>query len=273
MGTSAGTSRTTLHSEKGPALRRGDRGSFELPENGRPDAVLRWRIGAVSLGGPPVLRYQLEPLEIGRWPTNVEAFGDFPGLDADVKSAALAAFDELRRQGATIENVDAPTLDLAGATWVTFLSEVYGFHRETLRDRVQDYSDGPRTRVWMGAFVTAADFLRAQRLRARLRREVLALLDRVEALVFPGQSVPAQRFENLPTNRVIVPGSRYTNVWNLLGLPAVVVPCGFSREGLPVSIQIVGHPFNEATVLRIARAYERATDWHTRRPDPAKWTL
>jgi aspartyl-tRNA(Asn)/glutamyl-tRNA(Gln) amidotransferase subunit A len=102
----------------------------------------------------------------------------------------------------------------------------------------------------------------------------MTLLDRVDALVFPGQSVPAQRFENLLTNRVIiVPGSHYTNVWNLLGLPAVVVPGGFRREGLPVSIQIVGRPFDEATVLRIARAYEGATDWHTRRPDPAKWTL
>ena len=69
------------------------------------------------------------------------------------------------------------------------------------------------------------------------------------------------------------PAMRYTAPWNLLGLPAVVVPCGFSREGLPVSIQIVGRAFDDATVLRLARAYERVTDWHTRRPDPARWRL
>jgi aspartyl-tRNA(Asn)/glutamyl-tRNA(Gln) amidotransferase subunit A len=125
----------------------------------------------------------------------------------------------------------------------------------------------------MGALVTAADFVRGQRLRARLRREVLTLLEGVDALVFPGHSAPAQRFETVPTSQIIVPGSRYTNVWNLLGLPAVVVPCGRSRQGLPLAIQIVGRPFDEATVLRIARAYERATDWHTRRPDPATWRL
>jgi aspartyl-tRNA(Asn)/glutamyl-tRNA(Gln) amidotransferase subunit A len=101
----------------------------------------------------------------------------------------------------------------------------------------------------------------------------MALLDRVDALVQPGQAAPAQRFEDMPGTQIIVPGSRYTNIWNLLGLPAVVVPCGFSRDGLPLSIQIVGRPFDEATVLRIARAYERATDWHTRRPDPKNWTL
>jgi aspartyl-tRNA(Asn)/glutamyl-tRNA(Gln) amidotransferase subunit A len=198
---------------------------------------------------------------------------DAPGLHADVKTAALAAFDELGRQGATIEEVDAPTLDLAGAIWVTMLSEVYEFHRETLRDCPREYREGLRTRMYMGALVTASDFLRGQRLRARLRREVMALLDRVDALVFPGHSAPAQRFEDVAQTQIIVPGSRYTNLWNLLGLPALVVPCGFSRDGLPVAIQIVGRPFDEATVLRIARSYERATDWHTRRPDPATWKL
>jgi len=198
---------------------------------------------------------------------------DFPGLHADVKSAALAAFDELGRQGASIEDVDAPTLDLAGAIWVTMLSEVYEFHRETVRDQPQNFGEGIRTRIYMGALVTAADFQRGQRLRARLRREIMALFEDVDALVFPGHASPAQRFEDLPMSQIVVPGSRYTNVWNLLGLPAVVVPCGFSRDGLPVAIQIVGRPFDEATVFRIARAYERATDWHTKRPSPETWKL
>jgi aspartyl-tRNA(Asn)/glutamyl-tRNA(Gln) amidotransferase subunit A len=198
---------------------------------------------------------------------------DFPGLHADVKTASLAAFDELRRQGATIEEADAPTLDLAGAIWVTMLSEVYEVHRERVRERPGDYGEGLRTRIHMGALVNAADFQRGQRLRARLRGEILALFEDVDALIFPGHAAPAQRFEDVALDKIIVPGSRYTNVWNLLGLPAVVVPCGFSREGLPVAIQIVGRPFDEATVLRIARAYERATDWHTKRPDPARWRL
>jgi aspartyl-tRNA(Asn)/glutamyl-tRNA(Gln) amidotransferase subunit A len=196
---------------------------------------------------------------------------DSPGLNADVKSAAFTAFDALRGQGATIEDVDAPTLDLAGAIWVTMLSEVYEFHRETIRDQPQNYGEGIRTRIYMGALVTAADFQRGQRLRARLRREVMALLDGVDALVFPGHAAPAQRFEDISTGQIVVPGSRYTNVWNLLGLPAVVVPCGFSRDGLPLAIQIVGRPFDEATVLRVARAYERATDWHTKRPESEAW--
>ncbi len=198
---------------------------------------------------------------------------DWPGLDGEVRAAALAAGAELERQGAIVEDVDAPTLDLAPAIWATYLAEMYEYHRDTFRERPQDYAEGTRVRMMMGALVTAPDLLRGQRLRARLAREVQALLNRVDALVFPGHAAPAQRFEEVSTREVMAPGARYTSPWNLLGLPAVVVPCGFSRGGLPLALQIVGRPFADATVLRIARAYERATDWHRRRPDPAGWRL
>ena len=98
-------------------------------------------------------------------------------------------------------------------------------------------------------------------------------MEGVDLLVFPGQMTPALRFEDFPMTGLAPASMRYTAPWNLLGLPAIVVPCGFSREGLPLSIQIVGRAFDDATVLRLARAYERVTDWHTRRPDPARWRL
>lgn len=198
---------------------------------------------------------------------------DWTGLQEDVRRPALAAFDELRRQGATIEEVDLPTLDLAPAAWAAFLAEMWAYHAETFRARPDAYAEGTRTRLRMGALVTARDYLHAQRVRARLSREVSALLERVDALVFPGQAAPALRFEDISSRELMPPSARYTSPWNLVGLPAIVVPCGMSRDGLPVSIQIVGRAFDEPTVLRIARAYEAATDWHRRRPDPAGWRL
>lgn len=198
---------------------------------------------------------------------------DWPGLNAEVRGAALAAFEELRRQGATIEEVDLPTLDLAPAVWSAFLAEMWDYHAETFRARPEAYAEGTRTRLRMGALVTAQEYLRAQRLRARLAREVNALLTRVDALVFPGQATPALRFEEISSREVMAASSRYTSPWNLVGLPAIVVPCGMTGDGLPVSIQIVGRAFDEPTVLRIARAYEQATDWHRKRPDPAGWRL
>jgi aspartyl-tRNA(Asn)/glutamyl-tRNA(Gln) amidotransferase subunit A len=198
---------------------------------------------------------------------------DFPGLNEDVRAAALKAFEVLRAEGASLTDVDAPALDLSTAAWAPFLAETYEYHARNLRERPDGYRESLRPRVYMGALVTAADYLRAQRLRERFRREVDALFERVDLLVFPGQMTPALRFEDFPMTGLAPASMRYTAPWNLLGLPAVVVPCGVSREGLPVSIQIVGRPFDDATVLRLARAYERATDWHTRRPDPARWRL
>jgi aspartyl-tRNA(Asn)/glutamyl-tRNA(Gln) amidotransferase subunit A len=198
---------------------------------------------------------------------------DWPGLHDDVRRAALVAFAELERQGARLEDVDVPVLDLAGAIWAAFAAEMYDVHAEGLRDRSKEYRDLTKPRLHMGALVSGADLVRAQRLRGRLAREVLALFDRVHALVFPGHAAPAARFEDFPTGSLVRPGHRYTSPWNLLGLPALVVPCGFNREGLPLAIQIVGRPFEDATVLRVGRAYERATEWHRRRPDPAGWRL
>jgi len=198
---------------------------------------------------------------------------DAPGLDDEVRAAALTAFDVLRKEGATIEDVDAPSLDLAMAAWAPIMSEAYEYHADTLRATPEKFGEGLRTRIYLTALFTAQDVQRAQRLRARIGREVDALLSRVDALIFPGQAAPALRFEEFPSTGFAPASIRYTAPWNLLGLPAVVVPSGFTREGLPVSIQIVGRRFDDATVLRIARAYERVTDWHRRRPDPTRWRV
>ena len=197
---------------------------------------------------------------------------EFPGLHDDVRAAALTAFDVLRKEGAGIEAVDTPSLDDALPVWGALMSEAYEYHAETLRATPEKFGEGLRTRIYLTALFTAQDVQRAQRLRARIARDVDALLSRVDALVFPGQAVPALRFEDTPSTGFAPASIKYTAPWNLLGLPAVVVPCGVSRDGLPVSIQIVGRRFDDATVLRIARAYERVTDWHRRRPDPARWT-
>jgi aspartyl-tRNA(Asn)/glutamyl-tRNA(Gln) amidotransferase subunit A len=107
---------------------------------------------------------------------------------------------------------------------------------------------------------SAADFAQAQRFRSWFRRQVATLLATYDVLVTPTWATPAfPSSEMLPERMILTPG--YTPQWNFTGLPAVAVPCGFSSDGLPLSMQIIGRPFAEATVLKVADAYQRLTDW------------
>jgi aspartyl-tRNA(Asn)/glutamyl-tRNA(Gln) amidotransferase subunit A len=146
---------------------------------------------------------------------------DWPGLHPDVKSAAFAAFAELERQGARIVDVDAPTLDVTQAIWGAMLAEMYEYHRDKIREQPENYRVATRLLMMASALRSAADLLRAQRLRARLAREIAEILRGVDALVFPGQAEPAGPFPTDPIAKELLrPVSRYTNVWNLVGLPA-----------------------------------------------------
>jgi aspartyl-tRNA(Asn)/glutamyl-tRNA(Gln) amidotransferase subunit A len=116
-----------------------------------------------------------------------------------------------------------------------------------------------------GALTTAADYAQAQRFRSVFRREVAKLFTEFDVLVTPGGLGPAERTDQMDMDRrLIAPG--FTGQWNFAGLPAVVLPCQANDAGLPLPMQIVGQPFAEGTVLRVADAYQRQTAWHLREP-------
>jgi aspartyl-tRNA(Asn)/glutamyl-tRNA(Gln) amidotransferase subunit A len=130
-------------------------------------------------------------------------------------------------------------------------------------------------RLRVGAFVSGADYLKGQRVRALVRGEVDAVLARLDVLIGPATPISATE---VGRNEIEVNGERqgvrpslirFTRPFNVTGHPAVSVPCGLTADGLPIGLQIVGRPFDEATVLRVADAYQRATDWHARRPPVA----
>jgi Asp-tRNA(Asn)/Glu-tRNA(Gln) amidotransferase A subunit family amidase len=129
-----------------------------------------------------------------------------------------------------------------------------------------------RLRLEAGFFLSASDYVQAQRARSLFYRESLDLFDKVDLLA--GPTVPVTAFK-IGTTRVNVGDRRagviglltqYTRPFNLNGFPAITVPCGFSDEGLPIGLQLAGRPLEEETVLRAAYAYEQSTDWHMRRP-------
>jgi len=194
-------------------------------------------------------------------------FNEADGTHPEVLAAFEAALAVLAGEGAQIVDVDsAPFIKARAANTIIMISEAYAYHEDTLKTRPQDLSSGVRNRAREGAFISAADYVDAQRARVVLGNQVRSILREVDVIASPAAPQPAETFEEQdPDARYRMPS--YTPIYNLTGLPAMSVPCGFSSDGFPIGLQIAGRAFDEATVLRVAQAYERATGWHQRHPE------
>jgi aspartyl-tRNA(Asn)/glutamyl-tRNA(Gln) amidotransferase subunit A len=193
-------------------------------------------------------------------------FDEEEGTDAEVLEAFDASLKVLEGLGAQVVEVDgAPFMNARHANMIILIAEAFAYHEEKLRTRPQDFGGGVRNRVREGLFMTAADYIQAQRARTVLVGQVGDILRDVDAILSPTSPRTATRFDEFDPEAAYKRPS-YTNPFNTTGLPAISVPNGFSPAGLPIGLQIAGRPFDEATVLRIAHAYEQATPWHERHP-------
>ena len=200
---------------------------------------------------------------------------DFDGMDGEVRDAVSVAASRLREMGGSVEDASLPSASNSGGAFVAIAdTEAAAFHARWLRDRRDDYDSGSRARLEAASTLPAVDYIKAQRARSVVKREMWELLDRFDALLAPASNAPAQPVESATG----APGGSYrgsadmarrrlTSPASLAGLPALSVPCGFTRSGLPVGLQLIGRPFGEATLFRIGRAYEAATDWRDMRPE------
>ncbi len=194
------------------------------------------------------------------------------GVHPDVKKNVEAALKVLEGLGATLVPLSLPMLDYAhDAQNIIHMSETHTYHEQRIKTTPQLYGPTVRAYFRLGSMMTAPDYLNAQRVRNKVRNQMVrALHDKVDLIAAPTMSQPGEKFADLDTSKRF---SNLTGRGNLTvpfsqaGVPAISVPCGFSSEGLPTALQIAGKPFDEVTVLRGAHAYEQATDWHTMHPE------
>src|SRR5947207_3383913 len=199
-------------------------------------------------------------------------------IEGRVATVVRQALHDLEAAGAKITEVSIPHMPTAlGAILVTEMASVTAWHDKYLKqpERRAQYTPEVRALMDAGKLIFATDFLKAQRLRRALAQEVRAAFDDVDVLATP--TLPLCAWD-VSESHVQIDGRaehvlhacwRFTYPWNLTGLPALSVPCGFAAE-LPVGLQLVGRPSDEATVLRVGHAYQEATRWHEKRPpDPA----
>ncbi len=159
-----------------------------------------------------------------------------------------------RRQQGT-----GPMKQFSDAELRTLAGTVFG------RERPEAFSEELRASLELGSFYTGVQYVQAQRLRRILTEQTVKALAGFDAMVLPTSPVPATPIEPDPPGHV-ARRSCNTLLFDFISLPAISVPCGFSTAGLPVGLQIVGQPFDEAGVLRVAHAFEQATCWHTQHP-------
>jgi aspartyl-tRNA(Asn)/glutamyl-tRNA(Gln) amidotransferase subunit A len=198
------------------------------------------------------------------------------GLDPQTRDAVVAAAEVLSELGAQARDISLPLAKHAGAIIRTIThTERVSLHPEWLRTQPQDHHPNTRVAFMTGNLIPAQVYYKAQKLRAIVRQQVLEALNEVDVLVQPTSSSPATKMDLSPgvrsveqVKKALVEGS-FRGVYSLAGVPALSILCGFTSPdegGLPLAMQIAGRPFEEATVLRVAHAYEQNTPWHTRRP-------
>jgi aspartyl-tRNA(Asn)/glutamyl-tRNA(Gln) amidotransferase subunit A len=198
----------------------------------------------------------------------------FDGVTADIDTGVRVAAAALESAGARTQALHIP--DPATMTDVCNIiarCESAVVHARIARERPHELQPAVRSRLEVGFHISAFDYLQAGRLRARLTREFIAeVFGEVDVLLTPTIPEPAPRLEEAKAGTVdeVVSRmgrfSRLTRPFNGLGLPALSLPCGWSPAGLPLAVQVIGRPFDEATVLSVAAAIEREGAQHMRRP-------
>jgi aspartyl-tRNA(Asn)/glutamyl-tRNA(Gln) amidotransferase subunit A len=193
-------------------------------------------------------------------------FDENLGVAPETESVFNGALRTLQDLGAEIIEIDGKAFSLARkANQTILIAEAYAYHEKTFQTTPEKFGISVRRRMLEGAFLSAADYITAQRARAVLNRQMQAHFARVDVFVTPTIARPPDAFATLdPNEQNLRPN--FTNPFNLTGLPAISLPCGFTEGTLPVGLQIAAPAFDEATCFRVAYAYEQATEWHRQRP-------
>jgi aspartyl-tRNA(Asn)/glutamyl-tRNA(Gln) amidotransferase subunit A len=189
----------------------------------------------------------------------------FAALHPDVEAVVTEALSVLSRLTAGLQDVVVPVSPDVNTTVMP--AEAYAFHAVRVAQHPEMFQPAVLGRLRQGEAVGAAAYIQRRRELDQARHAAPGLFAQVDLLVAPTLPVlPVLIADARDDEESVALFSHDARPFNTYGLPALTVPCGFAKNGLPIGLQIVGPPSGEAAVLRLAHAYEQATDWHTRRP-------
>ena len=191
----------------------------------------------------------------------------YEALHPEVESAITTALSVLAKLTSSQRDIQMP----ASNDTTILRAEAYAYHSENIKKTPELYQPETLKRIRTGEDVTTGAYIQARRQVDQFRRSARGTFETVDLLITPTMPVPPFTIaellgdmENLRPKELLC--LRNTRPFNILGLPTISVPCGFTKAGLPIGMQSTGAPWAESTVLRLAHAYEQETDWHKRRP-------
>jgi aspartyl-tRNA(Asn)/glutamyl-tRNA(Gln) amidotransferase subunit A len=193
----------------------------------------------------------------------------YEGLHPEVQAAMDTALSVLGKLTSAQHGIEIPVAN--DVAIVILKAEAYAYHRDYVTKTLDLYQAETLKRIRAGAEISTSAYIDGRRQLDQFRRSVRKVFDAVDLLVTPTTPVPAFKISDLLADLDNLRNKELrttpnTRPFNLLGLPTITVPCGFTRAGLPIGMQITGRAGGEATVLRLAHAYEQDTEWHKREP-------
>jgi aspartyl-tRNA(Asn)/glutamyl-tRNA(Gln) amidotransferase subunit A len=194
--------------------------------------------------------------------------GDYlEDVDTDVRGAVEAAAAVLAGAGATVIRLELPCLrEAAAANGQITQADGAAVHQQRLAEKPGWFGDDVRRRLESGRDLPSADYILARHVQVLTRHRLSKVFEEYQVLLLPTTPVTAPLLNGNDAVAQARRLTRFTAPFNLCGLPAVSIPCGFDKDGLPIGLQIVAGPWQESTLLRAATAYEAATSWGNRRP-------
>jgi aspartyl-tRNA(Asn)/glutamyl-tRNA(Gln) amidotransferase subunit A len=212
------------------------------------------------------------PVSGSKWLSNVRIgvprnfFYDADVLDAEIAEAVEVAKHSLSGLGAELTEVDFPE-PLEFAASGAFFAEALAYHEGNFQEHSELYGEAIRNRLTTNASISGVDYVRNRYQQLELRAGVRRLFQDVDLFLTPTSVIPAPTIDSIDvsTSSPTLLG-RNTSPFNVLGIPTISVPCGFTSEGLPIGLQLSGRWWEEGLVLRAAHAYQQVTDWHKRLP-------
>ncbi len=197
----------------------------------------------------------------------------FDRLDQEVHTAVKKAIRDLKGLGAKVQPISIPYLhEASAAAFVALVAEGAAALEKWHLTRSRDLGEDVRARLNLGAAIKATQYLKAQRVRGKVREIFMEAFKKVDALITPQLPITAPKIgqSNISwgkgTESVVAALTRFTRIYNLIGIPSLCLPCGYSSSGMPIGLQIAAKPFAEETVLKVGHAYEINTPWKNRHP-------